>query len=231
MRGLPAAARIIGMSPEVAPDGSPVAVYLALPPGDTPDIIDSAVDSGSSILELGSGPGRITRPLVDLRHDVVAVDNSAEMLAHIDYTETVLADVFALDLGRTFDAVVAGSHLINAPNVAWRRALLGVCRRHVSSDGVVLIERYEPIWAAAPTPNQNQIGPVHVAFETLRLGPDEFQGRVTYTLQEQTWTQEFTATNVTDGMLTAEAEIVGLRLSVWLNDIRTWACLTPARSP
>jgi SAM-dependent methyltransferase len=125
----------------VAPDGSPVAIYLALPPGDTPSLIHSVVPQGGSILELGSGPGRITRPLTDLGHTVVAVDNSEEMLSHIDYTETHLADVFELDLGKTYDAVVAGSHLINTPSAEQRLALLSVGRQHAGQEGVVLIER------------------------------------------------------------------------------------------
>jgi SAM-dependent methyltransferase len=209
-----------------------MAVYLALPPGDTPAIIHDAMPRrGGSIVELGSGTGRITRPLIELGHTVVAVDNSQAMLAHIDFAETVLGDVLALDLGRTFDAVVAGSHLINAPDVGQRLALLEVCRRHVAPDGAVLIERYEPTWAAHPTPNQSQLGPVHIAFEPLEVRTGWFRGRVTYTIDERTWTQEFTAACVSDNMLAKEAEAAGLRLTEWLNDSRTWAHFTPAHPP
>jgi SAM-dependent methyltransferase len=218
---------LIDMRHGVASDGSPVAIYLALPPGDTPSLIHSAVPPGGSILELGSGPGRITRPLTDLGHTVVAVDNSEEMLSHIDYTETNLADVFELDLGKTYDAVVAGSHLINTPDAARRFALLSVCRRHVDPEGVVLIERYEPTWAAAPLPSQTQVGPVLITFEPLRVETDEFRGRVIYALNQETWTQEFEAANLTEDALAEEAMTVGLHLKRWLNDSRTWACLTP----
>ncbi|WP_206784385.1 bifunctional 2-polyprenyl-6-hydroxyphenol methylase/3-demethylubiquinol 3-O-methyltransferase UbiG [Amycolatopsis sp. MtRt-6] len=80
---------------EVTADGSPVDVYLLLPPN-------------ASILELGSGAGRVTHPLLDLGHEVVAVDDSASMLAHVR-AETVCARIGNLDLGRTFDAVLLGS--------------------------------------------------------------------------------------------------------------------------
>lgn len=214
----------------MAPDGSPVSVYLALPAGSTPELVDSQIASEGSILELGSGPGRITRPLVELGRVVVAVDNSAEMLANIDYAETVLADVFSLSLGREFDGVLAGSHLINNPDQEKRRALLSACRDHLAPNGVVLVERYEPVWASRPTPGVNKVGPVNIEFEVVEQSADEFRGRVTYTLNDNTWLQEFTAANVTDEMLDRDAESVGLRVAEWLDDSRTWARLAAADS-
>ncbi len=135
------------MDEGVASDGSPVEVYLALPPGETPALIDGAIPKGSTILELGSGPGRIARQLVSLGHRVVAVDDSPEMLSHIDYAETVLADLFSLDLGRRFDAVVAASHLINAPDRERRLELLAVCKAMSS-------ERPSCSWSATSPPGR-----------------------------------------------------------------------------
>jgi len=54
-----------------------------------PEIVHAAVPPGASILELGAGAGRVTHPLVALGHPVVAVDESAEMLARIRGAETV----------------------------------------------------------------------------------------------------------------------------------------------
>ncbi|MEN3358121.1 MAG: hypothetical protein V7637_2103 [Mycobacteriales bacterium] len=82
--GAPVAAPRGGGPGPITPDGRAVAVYAALPPRQEPDIISAAVPAGSSILELGVGAGRITRPLVDLGYRVVAVDGSAEMLAHVE---------------------------------------------------------------------------------------------------------------------------------------------------
>lgn len=47
-----------------APDGSPVELYAQLPETGEGDRIAEAVPAGCSILELGCGTGRITRPLV-----------------------------------------------------------------------------------------------------------------------------------------------------------------------
>lgn len=104
----------------VAPDGSPVAVWLRLAPGDVPALIDDAVPVGARMLDLGCAVGRITHPLLALGHDVVAVDNSAEMLEHVRGARTVLADVETLALDEQFDVVLIGSHFINAAEVSTR---------------------------------------------------------------------------------------------------------------
>ena len=54
---------------------------------------------GASVLDLGSGPGRIANPLARAGHDVVAVDDSQAMLDHVEGATTVLADLWTLDLG------------------------------------------------------------------------------------------------------------------------------------
>lgn len=215
------------MGENVASDGSPVDIYRALPPGDTPGLIDSAIGPRSTILELGSGPGRITHPLVELGHDVVAVDNSEEMLGHVRAAETVLADVFDLNLGRRFDAVVAGSHLINSPERSRRLGLLKVCRRHLKLDGAALVERYEPGWAVAPPPSEGSVGEVHITFEPIQVNEVGFSARVIYEFGSAQWTQVFSAAAVTDETLHDEAAAAGLRLTDWLDEARTWGLLRP----
>lgn len=218
------------MSDGVARDGSPIDIYRALPPGDVPGIIDSQLAAAGSILELGSGPGRITHPLVAMGHDLVAVDDSPEMLAHIHGAETVLADLLTLDLGRRFDAVVAGSHLINTPDDAERLRLLEVCRRHARRDGVVLVERYDPSWATDPHASEADVGPVHIRFEPLGRSHGVFTGQVVYTLAGRSWIQRFTAAVVTDGGLAEQAGAVGLRFTGWADKRLTWARLEPVSS-
>src|SRR5207248_9119782 len=90
----------------VAPDGSPVAFYLQLPPGRDPDVVHGAIEPGCEVLELGCGAGRMTHRLIELGHPVVAVDQSPEMLAHVRGAATLQADMETLDLGRRFPAVV-----------------------------------------------------------------------------------------------------------------------------
>jgi hypothetical protein len=84
----------------VAPDGSPLALYLALPGEDEAAIVHGAILAGARILELGSGPGRMTRPLLHLGHDVTAVDNQPFTAHEIDI------DAMAAGAGLLVDAVL-----------------------------------------------------------------------------------------------------------------------------
>src|SRR5450755_413595 len=84
----------------IMPDGCAVDFYALLRPGREPEIIHRAAGrAGASILELGSGTGRITDALVKLGHPLVAVDESPEMLARNHSAETVCARIEDLALG------------------------------------------------------------------------------------------------------------------------------------
>jgi len=113
---------------DVAPDGSPVQIYVALPAEPELGRIRSLVSPGARILDLGCGTGRIANSLAADGHLVVAVDNSEAMLARVVGAEVVLGDVRTLDLHRQFDVVLALSHLINHPDRSCRVNLLRVCR-------------------------------------------------------------------------------------------------------
>ena len=215
---------------EVAPDGSPVAVFKALPEGRAPELVATVTRPGGSVLELGCGAGRVTRGLVARGFPVVAVDESADMLGHAGGpgVETVEADVFRLDLGRRFDCVLGASHLIDSPDPAQRAALLAGCRRHVAADGVIILERYEPAWARAPESGWGKVGDVEIDVEIHERRGDSFDATVTYRLGDLTWTQTFTAAAVDDDLLTTEASAAGLAFDRWLDDRLTWALLRPA---
>jgi SAM-dependent methyltransferase len=105
----------------ITPDGCAVELYALLEATGEPAIVHAAVPAGASILELGAGAGRVTRPLVALGHPVVAVDESAEMLARVRGAETVRARIQELDLGRRFDAVLLASFLVNTDDRDLRR--------------------------------------------------------------------------------------------------------------
>jgi SAM-dependent methyltransferase len=213
---------------DVTADGSPVAVYLALPAGDEPQLIHDAAGAGASILELGCGAGRVTRPLAAMGHPMVAVDNSLSMLEHVTVGETIHADITKLDLGRAFDAVVAASHLVNNGDRSWARALLDSCGRHVGADGVVLVQRWDPEWLASVTVRDREFGPVSASFRALaRRGP-ELDATVTFRLGDQAWTQTFKAVVVDDDDLAEYAAASDLVLDGWLDEDRTWARLRRA---
>jgi 2-polyprenyl-3-methyl-5-hydroxy-6-metoxy-1,4-benzoquinol methylase len=121
-------------------DGSPVDMCVRMPTFGEPEIVHDAIPAGAEILELGSGAGRMTHRLLELGHPVTAVDNSAEMLAHVRGAETVLSEIEGLDLGRRFACVLLASHLIDTDE-SERTPFLETCVRHVAPEGVVLFQR------------------------------------------------------------------------------------------
>jgi SAM-dependent methyltransferase len=212
----------------VAPDGSPVALYLALPGEDEARLIHEAIPASAHVLELGCGVGRITRPLAALGHAITAVDNSHEMLAmfpSLAGVETILDDIGTLDLGRRFRAVVLVSHMINSDDGA---ALLRAAARHVTDDGVVLVERHEPGWvdAAAPTVTERH----GVSFELADVSHPEagaVAATAVYTVAAVIYRQRFVAYEVDDERLTDLAGQVGLRIAGYAEDDPAWVKLTP----
>jgi SAM-dependent methyltransferase len=130
----------------VAPDGSPVDVYLRLPERGEGDLVGGAVQPPASLLELGCGTGRVTRQLLERGYAVTAVDESPEMLAHVPAeAETVRARIEQLDLGRRFDAVLLLSNLLTV-EPPQRRAFLDACARH---GDLVVVETLPLGWRPA----------------------------------------------------------------------------------
>ena len=210
-----------------------MAIYLALPAGDAPMLVHDVIREHSSILELGSGPGRLTRVLIALGHRVTAVDDSAEMLKHVTGARTEQADVFDpdLDLGTRFDVVLAASHLINRPGARNRRTLLRSGRRHLVDGGSLLVERYPPDWLLTAPDRQSQVGPVRLSFHAGHIKDGVRSAAITYELAGQSWKQEFEAENVTDHILEEDAAAEGLTVVESLDDAHTWLRLVAIAEP
>jgi SAM-dependent methyltransferase len=206
----------------LALDGSPVDFYALLPPGDEPAIIHAALPSGCEILELGSGAGRVTHALLALGHRVVAVDQSAEMLAHVRGAETALADIETLDLGREFVGVTLGSHLVNTPNDAQRAAFLATCRRHLAEDGLALIERHTLEWATAVQESTVEVAGIQSTIRDIRREGTLFSAVMEYRLGRSVWTHPFTARILDDAELEDALSAAGLRFVRWLDAERRW---------
>jgi SAM-dependent methyltransferase len=204
----------------VTPDGSPVEVYLRLPPRGEAELVHGAIPSGSEVLELGCGVGRITHELIRLGHPVVAVDESAEMLAHVRGAETMRARIEELDLGRRFPCVLLASHFVNVEDEE-RDALLQTCTRHLADDGVVLIERYEP--SSVPEDGlARRIGDVGVTTRDVRRDGRRFAAVVEYEVGGRTWEQPFAAVLLDDAELDRALRRVGLTLARTLDERGLW---------
>jgi SAM-dependent methyltransferase len=212
----------------ITPDGCSVEFYARMTALGEPAIVHDAIRPGASILELGSGTGRITHPLAALGHRVVAVDESPDMLAYVRDAETVCSRIEDLALGRRFDAVLLASHLINA-DTATRSAFLAACRRHVADDGCVIIQQFAPEWfSAAADTESTRDGIILRMRDVSRPAPNLVSATVEYVDGDQRWTQTFTATRLDEAELAAVLADAGLRLDRYLTEDHAWLRAVPA---
>lgn len=214
-------------SEDVAPDGSPVAVYAAMPPHDALDLVADQVPPDGSVLDLGCGVGRLANALADAGIAVTGVDVHVGMVAHLSPTvEAVRADIVGLDLGRAFDVVVLASHLVNHPTAA--PAFLAACRRHVAVDGAVLVERFHPALLDAFDEQRGEVDGVDVRHEVHRRVGDHFWASAHYAVGGGTWTQPYEAMLLDDRAIADLLGHAGLALVDWLDDDGRWLRAEPA---
>jgi SAM-dependent methyltransferase len=216
---------------EVAPDGSPVEIYRRLPATGEPELIHSAISAGASILELGCGAGRITYELIRLGHPVTAVDESAEMLAHVRGAEVVRAGVETLDLGRTFECVVLASHFVNEVDPERRRRLLEVCARHVAPCGSVLVESYPADFDWEDAIGKRSVhGDVAITVTEARVDGTFVDAVVEYAVDGRSWRQSFTARMLDEADLVTALADAGLGFLRWLDERRSWCEARPCEN-
>jgi len=215
----------------VAPDGSPVDIYRALPRPDEADTIHAAIPAGATVLDLGSGTGRFARALAAFGHAVVAVDHEPAMLdglEALDGITPVLGGLGAVALGRTFDVVLLASHLVN--DDLGPRAL-AVARVHVRPDGVVIGEVYPPglDWPAA-VGRRSTLGPVGVTVARAMVHGDQLEASVRYDLDGRTWNQPFRARLLDAKALARRLGDAGFAFDTWLDASRSWFAARPRQS-
>jgi SAM-dependent methyltransferase len=206
----------------ITPDGCAVELYARLPIGDEPDIIERAVPAGARILELGSGVGRMTHPLIDRGFTVTCVDESPEMLERVRGARTVCSPIETLDLGETFDVVLLASFLVHAAQPQVQQALLGACRRHVADGGYVLIQREGEGWHEnLPRTWVNGDGVVRV-LSSEPVGPGVRSVHVENVYPDVTWTQTFRSRPLTTQEFEAALLAAGLAVDRYLTEDGIW---------
>ncbi|MER6345638.1 class I SAM-dependent methyltransferase [Streptomyces sp. NPDC001595] len=216
----------------ITPDGCAVELYSRLPVGPEPDIIASAVPAGARILELGSGVGRMTHPLLERGYRVTAVDESPEMLERVRGARTVLSPIEDLDLGETFDVVLLASFLVHTGDPEVRRGLLRTCARHTAEGGCVLIQREgEDYHTAVP---RERVDPSGFTVRIVSSEPVEDGVRAVraeYEFPDATWTQTFRARPLTKEQFEEALGEAGLRVEKYLTEDRIWVRAVPTEQP
>jgi len=212
----------------ITADGCAVDLYLLLPPLGEAETVHGAVAASASVLDLGCGTGRVAHGLIALGHEVVVVDQSAEMLTHVRDAETVCARIAGLDLGRRFGAVLLASHLINTPDPAERAALLATIARHLAADGRLVAEWHPPAWFYGITNGTGgRLGDVEVELTDVTRTGDLLSASAIYRAASTVWTQPFTALRLADDDRNAELASAGLRFDGWLSADRAWFAARP----
>ncbi|MEU6086088.1 class I SAM-dependent methyltransferase [Streptomyces sp. NPDC047085] len=212
----------------ITPDGCAVELYARLPVGDEPDVIAAAVPAGAHILELGSGVGRVTHPLLERGFTVTAVDESAEMLGRVRGARTICGPIEDLDLGERFDVVMLASFLVHAGDVEVRRGMLRTCARHVAEGGCVLIQR-EGADYHAKVPRER----VDPSGFTVRIVSSEPVGdgvnsvRAEYVFPDAVWTQTFRSRPLTKEQFEEALAEAGLEVDTYLTPDGIWVRAIP----
>ncbi|WP_420312018.1 class I SAM-dependent methyltransferase [Streptomyces sp. YS-B37] len=212
----------------ITPDGCAVELYSRLPIGQEPDIVAAAVPAGAHILELGSGVGRMTHPLLERGFTVTAVDESAEMLERVQGARTICSPIEDLDLGETFDVVMLASFLVHAGDVEVRRGLLRTCVRHVAPGGSVLIQREgENYHTGLPRERVDPSGFTVRMVSAEPVGDGVNSVRAEYVFPDAVWTQTFLARPLTQDQFEEALGEAGLRVDSYLTPDRIWVRAVP----
>jgi SAM-dependent methyltransferase len=139
---------------------------------------------------------------------VVAVDDSPAMLEHVR-AETVCARIGDLDLGREFDAVLLGSHLINTARDQDRQAMLAAARRHLAPEGRLIVEWHPPEWFDTVQSGQGgRLGDVDVELADVVRDGDLLSATVRYSAGSRHWEQEFTCRRIALDAVLASADLI-----------------------
>ncbi|MFJ2156082.1 class I SAM-dependent methyltransferase [Streptomyces sp. NPDC087856] len=212
----------------ITPDGCAVELYSRLPIGQEPDIIAAAVPAGAHILELGSGVGRMTHPLLERGFTVTAVDESAEMLERVQGARTICSPIEQLDLGETFDVVMLASFLVHAGDVEVRRGLLRTCVRHVAPGGSVLVQREgENYHTSLPRERVDPSGFTVRMVSAEPVGDGVNSVHAEYVFPDAVWTQTFLARPLTQDQFEEALAEAGLRVDSYLTPDGIWVRAVP----
>ena len=160
--------------------------------------------AGATSVDGSAGAGRIVLALTE------AGIPCTDLVQAVVPPDIPLDDLHAFDLGRTFDMVVLGSHLVNLPDDDRRRGFLAIAVRHLADRGRLLVEHHPIDWAETAAPTQPTPG-AEVGMEDVRRDPPYVSAVSTFDNGGRYVRQPFTARVLSEEELGTELESAGLQ--------------------
>ena len=173
------------------------------PIGEPPELEAGAVP-GCFVLHRMTGAARILHTLAELG---VPID---DIVQSVHDTELGAGAVNALDLGRRFETVALGSHLINLPDDGLRRAFLGSARRHATAGARILIEHHPVDWTVTAADTPATAGGSEVGMVRVRRHAPFVSAVSVYDVAGRVVRQPFTARVLSEAELATELDAAGL---------------------
>ncbi|MFK0250448.1 daptide-type RiPP biosynthesis methyltransferase [Amycolatopsis azurea] len=145
-------ARLYGLQPQELYGLAGSAVYDAMCRYDSTeltDILRLVQATAGPVLELACGSGRLTFPLASRGHEVVALDNSAALLAMVkerldgQRISVVEGDMAKFMFDRSFSLVVLGTSSVCLLDADQRASLFHRVADHLADDGVFYVSGLE----------------------------------------------------------------------------------------
>ncbi len=200
-----------------------------MPGAEEVECIAELLEPGSSVLDLGAGVGRIGDLLAELGHRVTAVDDSADMLAHVRRARTIQARIEELRLTEKFDAVLLISNLVNYAGAEFRNGILATVAHHLKPTGKAIIEWRPPQWFAhRPVGSyQRNEGPTLQTMTILANHDGVIDGEFTLECDGRKLTQSFHVERVSIDELRSMIEGVGMRLDTREPESAVWLQASP----
>jgi len=161
--------------------------------------------AGAATVNGSAGAGRIVLALTE------AGIPCNDLVQAVVPADIPLEDLQAFDLGRTFDTVVLGSHLLNLPDDDRRRGFLALAVRHLATRDRLLVEHHPVDWAGTAAPTQPTPG-AEVGMEDVHRDPPYVSAVSTFDIGGRYVRQPFTARVLSEEELSAELESAGLQL-------------------
>ena len=128
---------------------------------------------GYTMLHASAGAGRVRHALA-----VLGVTTGALDQAVLDPAVTP-SELDRLEVGAAYPVVILGSHLVNTPDAALRRALLLAAARHLAAGGDLLVEHHPVDWAETAAPTEPTPGS-GVGMAEVRIDPPFVSAVSTY---------------------------------------------------